>query len=121
MGSGNVGREEKGGGDIPPPCWRNDPEAHAGRAGRDGPAAGAGRVGGRTVDDRVAGLSVWYEGAPLAKEEGQFGRGSDGDGSKVVEAARCPCDSTVRAAPGSWKAPRPTGTAMKGSEEGALP
>lgn len=58
MGSGSVGREEKGGGDIPPPCWRNDPEAHAGKAGRDGPAAGAGRVGGQGVDDKVVGLSV---------------------------------------------------------------
>lgn len=58
VGSGNVGREEKGGGDIPPPCWHNDPEAHAGRAGRDGPAAGAGRAVGQAVDDRVEGLSV---------------------------------------------------------------
>lgn len=57
-GSGNVGREEKGVGDIPPPCCHNDPEAHAGRAGRDGPAAGAGRAGGQAVDDRVEGLSV---------------------------------------------------------------
>lgn len=59
--------------------------------------------------------------AYFAKEEGQFGRGSDGDGSMVVGAARGPRDSTVRAVPGSWKAPRPSGTAMKGSEEGALP
>lgn len=57
-GSGSVGREEKGGGDIPPPCWRSDPEAHAGKAGRDGPAVGAGRAWGQTADDRVAGLSV---------------------------------------------------------------
>lgn len=40
-GSGNVGSEEKEGGDTPPPCCRSDPEAHAGIAGRDGPAAGA--------------------------------------------------------------------------------
>lgn len=53
--------------------------------------------------------------------EGQFGCGSDGDGSKVVGAARWLRDSTVRAAPGSWKGPHPTGTEMKGSEEGALP
>lgn len=53
--------------------------------------------------------------------EGQFGRGSDGDGSKVVGAARCPHDSTVRVVPVSWKALRPTGTEMTGSEEGALP
>lgn len=53
--------------------------------------------------------------------EGQFGRGSDGDGSKVAGAARFPRDSTVRAMPGSWRAPRPAGTEMKGSEEGALP
>lgn len=58
-GSGNVGREEKEGGDILPPCWCNEPEGHAGRAGRDGPAAGAGRVGGQAVDDREVGPSVW--------------------------------------------------------------
>lgn len=121
MGSGNVGREEKGGGDIPPPCWRSDPEGHAGRAGRDGPAAGAQYAGGQGVADRVAGLAVWYEEPYLAVEEGQFGRGSDGDGSKVVGAARFPRDSTVRAGPGSWRDPRPSGKGMKGSEEGALP
>ena len=121
MGSGNVGREEKGVGDILPPCCCNDPEAHAGRAGRDGPAAGAGRVVGQGVDDRVVGLSVKYEEAHLAKEEGQFGCGSDGDGSKVAEAVRCPHDSTVRAVPGFWKNPRPVGIEMKGSEAGALP
>lgn len=58
MGSGNVGREEKGVGDIPPPCWYNDPVAHAGRAGRDGQAVGAGRAGGQAEADRVAGLSA---------------------------------------------------------------
>lgn len=41
-GSGNVGSEEKGAEDNPPPCSRSDPEAHAGIAGRDGPAAGVG-------------------------------------------------------------------------------
>lgn len=36
-------------------------------------------------------------------------------------AARFPRDSTVRAGPGSWRDPRPSGKGMKGSEEGALP
>lgn len=58
VGSANVGREEKGGGDILPPCWCNEPEAHAGRAGRDGPAAGAGRALGLAVVDMVENLSV---------------------------------------------------------------
>lgn len=52
---------------------------------------------------------------------GQLVRGSDGDGSRVAAAARRPCDSIVHAGPGSWKGPRPTGTGMKGSEEGDLP
>lgn len=38
----------------------------------------------------------------------------------MAAAARCPRDSTVRVVPGSWRAPRPAGTGMKGSEEGAL-
>lgn len=52
---------------------------------------------------------------------GWAGRGSDGDGSKVVGAGRRPCDSTVRVVPGSWTTPHPAGIEMKGSEEGVLP
>lgn len=119
-GSGNVGREEKEGGDIRPPCWCSDPAAHAGRAGRDGPAAGAGRAVAQPEDDRVVGLSAKYEGAHLAKEEARTGRESDGDGSKVAEAVLCPRDRIVRAVPESWKPPPPAGIGMKGSEEGLL-
>lgn len=54
------------------------------------------------ANDRVEGLSVRYVGTLLAKEEGQVGRGSDGDDSKVVVAARCSRDSTVRAVLESW-------------------
>lgn len=118
--SGSVGSEEKGGEGSPPPCWRSEPVCHAGKAGRDGPAAGAGRAEGQAEGDRVAALSAGYEGARPAWEGGQFGRGSDGDGSRGAGAALRPCDSTVHEAPGSWKGPRPTGTEMKGSEEGAL-
>lgn len=33
---------------------------------------------------------------------GAAARGNDGDDSKVEVAARCSCDSTVRAVPESW-------------------
>lgn len=49
---------------------------------------------------------------------GQLGRGSDGDGSKVVGAVRCPRDRIVREVPGSWRTPPPTGIEMKGREVG---